>query len=99
MAVHTLNGTHVTGPNTRNADCVPEKLDGTGHVDLVFDRLLLVPGTYDLTVSLFDFHCLHPYDFRHKVLRFDVERGSLHEEYGVVSLGGQWHVKDVNSDR
>jgi ABC-2 type transport system ATP-binding protein len=98
MAIHTLDGTHVTGPNTRDANCVPEKLDGTGYVDLVFDRLLLLPGTYDLTCSLVDYHILHPYDFRHRVLRFDVERGSIKELYGVVSLGGDWRIYDTESD-
>jgi ABC-2 type transport system ATP-binding protein len=99
MAIHTINGIHVTGPNIRQADMVPEKLDGTGYFDLVFDRLLLVPGTYDLTVNLSDYHLLKSYDYRHKVLRFDVERGSLREEYGVVSLGGHWHLTEDNSDR
>jgi hypothetical protein len=94
MAIHTLVGTHVTGPNSRDGNCVPEKLDGAGYVDLVVDRLSLLPGTYDLTCSLYDYHCLHPYDFRHNVLRFDVDRGEIAEQYGIVSLGGLWHVLD-----
>jgi hypothetical protein len=100
LAIHTLDGTHVTGPNTRDADCVPAQLSGDGHLDLVFDRLLLLPGTYDLSCSLYDFHSLHPYDARHKMLRFDVERGPLHEEYGMVSLAGVWNVDwDTTSAR
>jgi hypothetical protein len=94
LAIHTLDGTHVTGPNTRDANCVPDQLSGNGHVDLAFDRLLLLPGTYDLSCSLYDYHCLHPYDYRHKLLRFDVERGPIHEQYGLVSLGGTWKVGD-----
>jgi hypothetical protein len=27
---------------------------------------------------------------RHRVLRFDVEFGDPHEEYGFTSLGGTW---------
>jgi ABC-2 type transport system ATP-binding protein len=92
MAVHTLEGQHVTGPNTRDAETVPDRLEGTGHVDLVVDRLLLLPGTYDVTASLYDYSCLHPYDFRQKALRFDVEAGDPRESYGVVSLGGSWIV-------
>jgi hypothetical protein len=73
-------------------------LDGTGAVDVTFDPVRLLPGTYDLTVSLYDYSCLHPYDFRQSVLRFDVERGGpVHEEFGVVALGGQWQVGDLVS--
>ena len=52
----------------------------------------LPPGTYDITVSLYDYAVLRPFDFRHKVLRFDVESGDPHESYGVVSLGGRWLI-------
>ena len=90
MAIHTLDGTHVTGPNTRDVGYVPDRLDGDGVLDLHFERLTLLPGTYDVTVSLFDYACLHPFDFRHKVLRFDVDPGTPRETYGVVTLGGQW---------
>ena len=98
VAIHTVDGTHVTGPTNRDANCVPEKLDGTGHVDLEFDRLRLLPNTYDLTISLTDFHLMRPYDVRQQVLRFDVERGPIHEADGLVSLGGIWRIGDLSSD-
>ncbi len=88
--IQTLDGTHVSGPTTRDADEVPDRLFGTGHVDLTFDRMMLLPGTFDINVSIQDYSCLHPYDFRHKVLRFDVEPGEPHESFGVVALGGRW---------
>ncbi|CAA9240106.1 MAG: Teichoic acid export ATP-binding protein TagH [uncultured Acidimicrobiales bacterium] len=96
LAIHTLDGTHVTGPNTRDTESVPDKLEGEGHVDLRIDPIRLLPGTYDITASLYDYACLHPYDFRHHVLRFDVDPGEPHESYGVVSLGGSWRVPGVD---
>ena len=93
LAIHTLDGTHVTGPNTRDANYVPDALSGRGHLDLDLSRLMLLPGTYDLTVSLYDYACLHPFDFRHKILRFDVDAGDPHEAYGLVSLGGTWRLQ------
>jgi ABC-2 type transport system ATP-binding protein len=90
MAVHTLDGTYLTGPNTRYTDCVPDRLEGCGHVDLHLDRLLLLPGTYDLTAVIYDYSCVHPYDHRHRAFRFHVDSGDLHETYGMVSLGGRW---------
>ena len=93
VAVHTLEGIEVSGPNTRDADIVPEKIDGTGVVDLHVPRLLLLPGTYDLSAAIYDFTRQHPYDHRHRAYRFDVEPGDPREEHGVTSLGGTWTVE------
>jgi len=97
VAIQTLEGFTVTGPNTRQAGAVPDQLSGTGHVDLRVDRLMLAPGTYDLSVSLYDYSCQHAFDFRYRTLRFDVERGDPVEEHGVMALGGSWEgaVKPV----
>jgi ABC-2 type transport system ATP-binding protein len=90
VAIQTLEGFTVTGPNTRQAGAVPDQLSGTGHVDLRVDRLMLAPGTYDLSVSLYDYSCSHAFDFRYRTLRFDVQRGDPAEEHGVMALGGEW---------
>jgi ABC-type polysaccharide/polyol phosphate transport system ATPase subunit len=90
VAVHSLEGIEVTGPNTRDADLVPDKIDGTGVVDLHVPRLLLLPGTYDLSAAVYDWTRQHPYDHRHRAVRFDVEPGLPREEHGLTSLGGIW---------
>lgn len=92
VAIHTLDGTHVTGPNTKDADFVPDRIEGYGCVDLRIERLMLLPGTYDISASLYDHLCLHCFDFRHNALRFDVNVGRPREEYGVVSLDGSWGI-------
>ena len=92
VAVHSLEGIEVTGPNTRDADLVPDKIDGTGVVDLHVPRLLLLPGTYDLSAAIYDYTRQHPYDHRHRAYRFDVEPGIPREEHGLTSLGGTWTV-------
>jgi ABC-type polysaccharide/polyol phosphate transport system ATPase subunit len=97
MAIHTVNGVQVTGPNTKEAEVVPGCLSGQGYVDLKVDRLLLVRGIYDVSVSLFDHACLHAYDFNYRSFRFDVERGEPGEEIGPVSLGGRWKVPNVEA--
>ena len=99
VAIHSIEGTHVTGPNTREGDAVPEAIDGGGCVDLVIDRLLLVPGTYDISASLYDYSCTHAYDHRSHATRFDVEPGEPRESLGVVSLGGRWHVDAMERTR
>jgi ABC-type polysaccharide/polyol phosphate transport system ATPase subunit len=90
FAIYTIDGVQVTGPNTREAGYVPDRLEGQGHLDLCIERLLLVRGIYDVSVSLVDYALLHTYDFRHRAFRFDVERGWPEEQHGVVSLRGSW---------
>jgi ABC-2 type transport system ATP-binding protein len=99
FAINTLEGATVTGPNTRQAGAVPDRLEGSGFVDYRVDRVMLIAGTYDLTVSIFDYSCSHPYDFRQRIVRFDVDRGNPAEEYGVMALGGVWEgsVRAVDS--
>ena len=100
MAIHTLDGMHVTGPNTREAGCVPESLEGSGHVDLRVPRLLLLPGTYEVSGAITDFATLHTFDYRHRAFRFDVEAGRPKESYGgVVSLGGEWRIHSLDTAR
>jgi len=92
MAIHTIDGVHVTGPNTREAGFVPDRLEGKGFVDLHVDPLLLVHGIYDVSASLVDYSILHTFDFRHRAFRFDVEPGNPTAEFGVVTLGGSWSL-------
>ncbi len=93
MVLHTLDGVEVTRPNTRQLESAPEKIDGAGVVDLVVERLLILPGTYDASAAVTDYAALHTYDHRHRAVRFDVDPGDPHEtDGGVVSLGGVWRI-------
>jgi ABC-2 type transport system ATP-binding protein len=89
-----LDGVHVTGTNTREHDKIPEKIDGRGYADLVVDRFLALPGTYDISVSLSNHTLTHSYDDRYRTFRIHVEHGEPNEHNGLVSLGGAWDVGD-----
>ena len=101
MALFSLDGVWVTGPSTREVGLFPDKLDpgDEGWVDLRVDRLLLLPGTYDVSASLFNITGATVYDMRHRALRFDVEFGDPHEEYGFTSLGGTWEGDILDTAR
>jgi ABC-type polysaccharide/polyol phosphate transport system ATPase subunit len=91
VGVHQLSGVFVGGGSTRDDDKVPEKIDGAGFLDFRIDRLMLVPGTYDLTTSVLNYLLTHTFDYRHRAFRFDVEAGTPRaDEDGVVALGGRW---------
>ncbi len=92
IAIDTIEGFRITGPSSRDVDCVPEKLEGSGYIDVTFESLRLLPGSYDLSVSLSNYSRTHQFDARERLLRFDVDRGSIKEQVGVVSLGGDWKI-------
>jgi ABC-2 type transport system ATP-binding protein len=94
--IFTIEGVHVTGPNTRQQGVVPDVVHGTGHVDVSFDPLVLLPGTYDVTTSIHDHNVVHCFDTEHLAFRFDVLRGDPAEEAGVVSLRPRWRVESTS---
>jgi ABC-2 type transport system ATP-binding protein len=96
--INQLNGTPVSGPNSVAADCVPDKIEGRGVVEVVLDPLRLLPGTYDLTAVVADRTLLHEYDHLQNIVRFDVERGPIHEDWGVVSLHPRWRIGDLEGE-
>ncbi|MPY96148.1 MAG: ATP-binding cassette domain-containing protein [Acidimicrobiia bacterium] len=90
LAVHHLDGTLVANPNTAELAQPPEKIEGRGYLDFVIPRLLLIPGTYDLSAGVLDREMTRVYDRRHRAFRFHVGIGKPAELSGVSSLGGQF---------
>lgn len=90
LALESLEGVYVWAHNTRDARWVPDLIDGDGSVDLVIDRLMLQPGTFDLSASVVTSDCTSAFDFLRRCLRFDVEVGTPRESGGFVALGGRW---------
>jgi ABC-type polysaccharide/polyol phosphate transport system ATPase subunit len=97
LGVHALSGIFVGGASTRDENKVPDTVDGTGFLDFRIDRLMLVPGTYDLTASVLNYSLTHMFDYRHRSFRFDVEAGVPRaDEEGLVALGGTWEGPSVD---
>jgi ABC-type polysaccharide/polyol phosphate transport system ATPase subunit len=101
LGLYTLDGVWITNPSTQEAGFVPAPLEpgSRGWIDLRVDRLLLVPGTYDVSITLANDTGGHSYDVRHRLFRFDVEFGEPHEQHGVVSLGGTWEGEILDRAR
>ncbi|HEX7095982.1 MAG TPA: Wzt carbohydrate-binding domain-containing protein, partial [Acidimicrobiales bacterium] len=87
---HAPNGTVISAANTRYHERTPDLIEGSGFVDLKVPKMLLVSGVYDLSATIFDYDMLHPYDVRHRFLRFEVARGLPPDVDGYVSLDGRW---------
>lgn len=89
------DGLHVATASTRDHGVVPSRLEGSGHIDLVLDRLPFLPGTYRLTSSI---HTEDPVELPAcppLVVDFDVAIGTSGDGSGVVSLGGTWATDGV----
>ncbi len=94
IGIYTLDGVLVTGPNLKDVNQIPAKLDGSGTVDLHVPRLMLLPGTYDVASGITDDAILHVYDHWRKALRFDVLKGEPYEGAGgLFSMDGRWTVR------
>jgi ABC-2 type transport system ATP-binding protein len=92
---HTPNGMTVAAGNTRFHDRVPDVLEGIGAIEYRVPKMMLVPGLYDLSITLFDYEMLHPFDSRHRFRRFEVTGGLPPDVDGVVSLDGQFFGDDL----
>ncbi|HET9691420.1 MAG TPA: ABC transporter ATP-binding protein [Acidimicrobiales bacterium] len=90
FVVKDLEGRPITGPNGRDGVCIPDRIDGRGHLDVTFDDFVLLPGTYDVDVAIWDEPMLKVYDYRPELLRVDVAPGPITETTGLVSLRGRW---------
>jgi len=90
LALEHIDGAYIWAHHSRAGDYVPESIEGRGYVDLVIPRLMLQPGTFELTASIVDYSMLHQFDFIKRFLRFDVEHGSIVESGGYLALGGTW---------
>jgi hypothetical protein len=90
LALETVDGVYVWAHHSRDGNLVPDRIEGSGSIDLTVPRLPLQAGTYDLNASIVDYTTTHTYDFRRTCYRFDVLSRAPHESGGVAVLGGQW---------
>lgn len=90
IAIEALGGSVVTSPCSRDVGLVPDRVSGSGVVEIRLDTMPLLPGTYDIHTSVTDFNRAHIYDHTQLALRVDVMNGGIHEVGGVVTLRPEW---------
>ncbi|HQZ70234.1 MAG: ABC transporter ATP-binding protein [Anaerolineae bacterium] len=92
LGIHRQDGVHITGPNTRDAGLRIEAIEGRGHIDFHMPRLPLLPGHYEISASIYDSGCTHPFDYHHRRYQLRVHAGSLHEPLGLVHIDAVWEL-------
>jgi ABC-type polysaccharide/polyol phosphate transport system ATPase subunit len=94
FGVHAFNsGAHVAGPNNAMAEFEIPEIHGEGFVDYRIDRLPLLPGRFSVTGAIFDWDCVHCYDYLDPAAWFDVAPGASDEKHGLIALNGAWSSK------
>jgi ABC-2 type transport system ATP-binding protein len=87
LAFKDLFGTNLSGPNSKGF-----KLNSSSSVIYKIPRLSFVPGTYILTVVIFDENSETEYDHIEESIRFTVVN-SGQEQYGKIVLFGEWNQR------
>lgn len=92
VGLHTPEGLHLSGPNTRLARALPDPIDRA----VVRFRLTSLPlhsGEYLLSVAVYDEHIVLPYDHCHKWFPLSVRAArATAEPDGLLVMDGSWQV-------
>jgi hypothetical protein len=86
--IHRGDGIYCSGINTMIDRRDLGVLEGVGHVDLVFPRLALLPGSYLSSIGILDATSGGAYDLRNRAYPFSVI--SDRRDLGVVYLDHEW---------
>lgn len=92
IGIHRSDGLYLTGPNTREAGVEIDGIRGDGVVELLIDKLALLPGSYQISASITDYTSTHPYDIQDRTLSVEVRSGDFMESRGIITLGGKWRL-------
>jgi len=90
VAFRNAGGTKVWAHNTKDDGIDLGALEGSGTLTVDVAHMMLVPGTYDLSVSLTDWTRQHNHHHVKDVVRLDVAPGEFQEGEGLAVLGAQF---------
>ncbi len=96
LAIYRNDGVHVNGPNSVREKYPIPAIQGTGYVDYILDTLLLAPGSYELTVAIYNRDSTVALDHQHRAYGFEVRVSSGQSEEGLVHLPARWFHSSAN---
>jgi hypothetical protein len=94
LAIHSQNGVHVCGPNTAFGNLHIPRVEGEGRVTYRIPSLPLMQGAYAVSVSSHSRADTETYDYHDRAYPFRVYPGRSCEQYGLVTLEGEWRIDD-----
>ena len=72
VAIHTDDGFHISGPNTKTSKFTIDFIEGNGFFDFIMNENQFFSGGYKFTAALYNWECLIPFDFKDKMYDFKV---------------------------
>lgn len=98
LAIHSLGGVHITGPNSRSGGLTFGVVDKAGTVRYEIHRLPLLAGRYQLTVAVHDSVVPLAYDYHEAAYSFRVIEGRTEEREGIITLDATWDWDVTNPE-
>jgi hypothetical protein len=99
MAIHRMDGLHITGPNTRFNGLKLPTMSGKGGISFKIPHLPLLDGNYHISVASTDWEDTELFDYHDRVYPFRVVNISdrVKEKYGMMTLNGIWRFNANDS--
>lgn len=96
VALHTQDGIHLAGPNTKTSHYRIDSIDGEGFIDYTIEHAPLLNGKYFFTAALFDWDCIVPFDFQDKAYTFRIiSQGE--NQFGLIRMSDIWMISTKNN--
>lgn len=89
VAIHTQDGIHVAGPNTKTSGYDIDEIKGQGTIDFLIKHVPLFSGTYYFTVAIYNWECITPFDYQDKKYVFKI-RSTERNQNGIIKLETSW---------
>lgn len=90
LSIHHQSGAHICGPNTDFGELMLPANQTAGEVIYRIPWLSLLPGAYQVTAAVVHRETQEMYDYHDRAYHFRVYPGASREQYGLVTLRGEW---------
>ena len=89
VAIHTQDGVHLSGPNTKTSNFTINHIEGNSFIDFVIPKNNFYTGKYKFTVALYNWECVTPFDFKDKLYTFKVISKDVNQN-GLIKIETIW---------
>ncbi len=90
VAIHSEDGVHINGPNTKLSGFDIDFIEGEGALEYIIKSLSLLEGSYYFAAAIFDYSCTYPYDYWEKCHQFTVLNSNINEKHGLFYMPSEW---------
>ncbi len=91
VALYMQDGIMLFGPNTKTSKVKLDSICGNGFVDFIIIENIFIKGIYRVTVSIYDWKCIIPIEFKDMSYTFSVVSDNDNWN-GLINLKHKWNV-------